>query len=71
MLVTAGLSETDGTPAADKIKAANHTIFTIGINTEPIAQLDQIASVGYNNLKNVIQINDYNKLKFNRNLAGP
>ena len=62
-MVTDGESETDGNPAADKIKAANQPIFTIGIGSTRIVQLEQIASDGPDHLKNFFHFSDYSILK--------
>lgn len=58
-LITDGDSTTDGTPAADKIKAAGHPLFTIGVAQTRLLHLESLASAGDNGIKHFFHIRSY------------
>jgi hypothetical protein len=64
VLITDGASTTDGTPAADAIKAAGHPLFAIGIDPNGnLVHLEALASMGPYGLKNFYHIRDYAALE--------
>jgi hypothetical protein len=64
VLITDGMSETDGTPAADIIKGAGNHIFTIGINSENnLVYLETLASTGDDGIKHFFHITSYEALE--------
>ncbi|KAJ9600290.1 hypothetical protein L9F63_009415, partial [Diploptera punctata] len=62
-LITDGESQTDGTSAADKIKAANYPLFTIGIGRTKLVHLEELSSSGANNIKHFFHFQDYDVLE--------
>ncbi|PSN38749.1 hypothetical protein C0J52_16956 [Blattella germanica] len=62
VLITDGESQTDGTPAANQIKAAGHPIFAIGIG-KALAHLESLSSQGANGIKHFFHLQDYSLLQ--------
>jgi hypothetical protein len=64
VLITDGISETDGTPAADLIKKAGNPLFAIGIdwNTN-LVHLESLSSTGDNGIKHFFHIRNYDALE--------
>jgi hypothetical protein len=64
VLITAGMSETDGTPAADIIKKAGHPIFAIGIDpNNNLVHLEALASTGKNGIKHFFHVTSFEALE--------
>jgi hypothetical protein len=64
VLITDGISETDGTPAADEIKKAGNPLFAIGIDlNSSLVHLESLSSIGDNGIKNFFHIRSYDALE--------
>jgi hypothetical protein len=64
VLITAGMSETDGTQEADIIKEAGHPIFAIGIDpNNNLVHLEALASTGDNAIKYFFHITSFEALE--------
>jgi hypothetical protein len=64
VLITDGISSTDGNPAADEIKKAGNPLFAIGISpNNNLVQLESLASTGDNGIKNFFYITNYEALE--------
>ena len=60
VLITDGISTTDGTPAADVIKKAGNPLFTIGIHSNNnLVHLETLASTGDNGIRHFFHITNY------------
>jgi hypothetical protein len=62
-LITDGISQTDGTPAANIIKAAGNPLFAIGIHTSALVHLESLASMGDNGIRLFYHISNYQVLE--------
>jgi hypothetical protein len=63
-LITDGISQTDGTPAANTIKAAGNPLITIVIHsTINLVHLETLASVGDDGIRNFFHITSYEVLE--------
>eukprot|EP01054_Gregarina_sp_Poly1_P006076 Gregarina_sp_Poly_1__6075@NODE_3205_length_1277_cov_20_744628_g2035_i0_p1_GENE_NODE_3205_length_1277_cov_20_744628_g2035_i0NODE_3205_length_1277_cov_20_744628_g2035_i0_p1_ORF_typecomplete_len367_score22_55VWA/PF00092_28/5_9e28CBM_14/PF01607_24/6_7e17CBM_14/PF01607_24/5_4e03CBM_14/PF01607_24/8_8e03VWA_2/PF13519_6/5e15VWA_3/PF13768_6/4_2e12VWA_CoxE/PF05762_14/2_2e10Sushi/PF00084_20/1_1e03Sushi/PF00084_20/4_9e05DUF2201/PF09967_9/0_002vWATerFlike/PF10138_9/0_016DUF1194/PF06707_11/0_024Peripla_BP_6/P len=62
-LITDGVSSTDGTPAADIIKANNNPLFAIGVASTNLVHLETLASVGTNGIRHFFHTRNYDVLK--------
>ena len=64
VLITDGISDTDGAPAADVIKKAGNPLFAIGIdwNTN-LVHLESLASIGDKGIRHFFHIRDYDALE--------
>lgn len=58
-LVTDGISKTDPNPAADKLKAMGHVVFTIGIADYQRAQLEPLATEGDDGSPNFFGVSSF------------
>ena len=64
VLITDGMSETDGTPAADIIKNAGNPLFAIGIDSQNnLVHLESLSSTGENGIKHFFHITSYEALE--------
>ena len=64
VLITDGLSSTDGTPAADVIKNAGNPLFAIGIDANNnLVHLESLASTRDNGIKHFFHITTYESLE--------
>jgi hypothetical protein len=64
VLITDGMSQTDGTPAADEIKKAGNPIFAIGIDSfNNLVHLEELSSRGDNGIKHFFHIKTYETLE--------
>jgi hypothetical protein len=64
VLITDGMSETDGTPAADIIKGAGNPIFAIGIDSNTnLVHLENLSSTGDHGIKHFFHITSYEALE--------
>ena len=64
VLITDGISETDGTPAANVIKNAGNPLFAIGIDTNNnLVHLESLASTGDNGIRHFFHIRNYEALE--------
>ena len=64
VVVSDGNSATDGTTAADVIKKAGNTIFTIGIEGQNLlVHLEALSSRGANGIKHFFHIKSYETLE--------
>jgi hypothetical protein len=64
VLITDGISETDGTPAGNVIKNAGNPLFAIGIdNNNNLVHLESLASTGDYDIKHFFHIRNYEALK--------
>jgi hypothetical protein len=64
VLITDGISDTDGTPAANIIKKAGNPLFTIGIQSNnTLVHLEGLASTGENGIKHFFHIKSYKDLE--------
>jgi hypothetical protein len=64
VLITDGQSETDGTSAADTIKAAGNPLFAIGIDSSNnLLHLEGLASMEDNGIKHFFHITSYEALE--------
>jgi hypothetical protein len=64
VLITEGISQTDGTPAADIIKKAGNPLFAIGIDsTNNLVHLEALSSMGDNGIKHFFHITSYEALE--------
>ena len=63
VLITDGISTTDGTPAADVIKKAGNPLFAIGIDTNTnLVHLESLASTGDYGIKHFFHVRGYDAL---------
>ena len=63
VLITDGISDTDGNPAADIIKKAGNPLFAIGIDSDNnLVHLESLASTGANGIKHFFHITSYEAL---------
>jgi hypothetical protein len=63
VLITDGVSSTDGTPAADIIKEAGNPLFAIGIDSNNnLVHLEALSSMGDNGIKNFFHVTSYEAL---------
>jgi hypothetical protein len=64
VLITDGVSVTDGTPAADEIKRNGNPLFAIGIDKGTnLVHLEKLASTGDNGIKHFFHIRTYEALE--------
>ena len=64
VLITDGMSETDGTPAADVLKKVGNPIFAIGIDSQNnLLHLEALSSPGDNGIKHFFHITSYEALE--------
>jgi hypothetical protein len=64
VLITDGMSQTDGTPAANQLKNAGNKIFAIGIESQNnLVHLEELSSAGDNGIKHFFHITDYEALE--------
>jgi hypothetical protein len=64
VLITDGISTTDGTPAANIIKNAGNPLFAIGIDsTNNLVHLESLASAGENGIRHFFHVTSYEALK--------
>jgi CO dehydrogenase/acetyl-CoA synthase epsilon subunit len=64
VLITDGISTTDGTPAADVIKKAGNPLFAIGIDANNnLVHLESLSSTGDNGIKHFFHITSYEALE--------
>jgi hypothetical protein len=64
VLITYGVSQTDGTPAANTIKAAGNPLFAIGIHgTNNLVHLESLASTGENGIRHFFHVTSYEALE--------
>ena len=64
VLITDGMSQDDGTPAADAIKNAGNPIFAIGIDSQNnLLHLEELSSRGDNGIKHFFHIKSYEALE--------
>jgi hypothetical protein len=64
VLITDGVSSTDGTPAADTIKAAGNPLFAIGIDaSNNLVHLESLSSTGENGIKYFFHVTSYEALE--------
>ena len=64
VLITDGMSQDDGKPAADAIKNAGNPIFAIGIYSYgSLVHLEELSSRGANGIKHFFHIKTYDVLE--------
>jgi hypothetical protein len=64
VLITDGISTTDGTPAADIIKKAGNPLFAIGIHPSVnLVHLETLSSIGDNGIRHFFHITNYEALE--------
>jgi hypothetical protein len=64
VLITDGISQTDGTPAANIIKSLGNPLITIGIHSRiNLVHLEDLASVGDDGIRNFFHITSYEVLE--------
>jgi len=64
VLITDGISSTDGTPAADIIKNAGNPLFAIGIHPQNyLVHLESLSSTGENGIKHFFHLRSYEALE--------
>jgi hypothetical protein len=64
VLITDGVSTTDGTPAAEVIKKAGNPLFAIGIDkNNNLIHLESLSSTGDNGIKHFFHITSYEALE--------
>lgn len=63
VLITDGVSSTDGTPAADEIKRNGNPLFTIGIDQGTnLVHLESLASADANGIRHFFHIRTFTAL---------
>jgi hypothetical protein len=63
VIITDGVSVTDGNQAANEIKKTNNPIFAIGVNNNNLVHLESIASTGVNGIRHFFHIRSYDVLQ--------
>ena len=64
VLITDGVSTTDGTPAADAIKKAGNPLFAIGVDANNnLVHLESLSSTGDNGIKHFFHVRNYEALE--------
>jgi len=64
VLITDGISSTDGAPAGETIKNAGNPLFAIGIDTNNnLVHLESLSSTGDNGIKHFFHITNYEALE--------
>jgi hypothetical protein len=64
VLLTDGVSVTDGTPAADEVKRNGNPLFAIGIDQGTnLVHLESLASTGDNGIKHFFHLRTYEALE--------